>query len=153
MKKEKSFAFGKNIYLLGMDEQGKKYWLEEASWDCNWYYGFGYVETYTNNNNPGASRDIESHQHFDGLFLNKDYNSFKKLLVKTPLNDDEIWKLLELMRTFYILKDYHALIHRGGANYTQNDLYGIIKNDDEFKRLKEEIFPKLFNEIYKLLED
>ena len=52
MKKEKRFAFGKNIYLLGSDKDGVKYWLEEASWDCGWYWGFGYVETYTNNSNP-----------------------------------------------------------------------------------------------------
>lgn len=40
MKKEKRKAFGKNIYLLGEDTEGTKYWLEEASWDCNWYWGF-----------------------------------------------------------------------------------------------------------------
>ena len=45
MKKEKRKAFGKKIYLLGKDAEGVKYWLEEASWDCNWYYGFGYIET------------------------------------------------------------------------------------------------------------
>ena len=70
MKKQTTVAFNKKIYLLGADAEGTKYWLEAPSWDCGWYYGFGYVETYTNNNYPNRSRDINSHQHFDGLFLN-----------------------------------------------------------------------------------
>ena len=37
------------FYLLGRDEEGINYWLEEPSWDCGWYWGFGYVETYTTN--------------------------------------------------------------------------------------------------------
>ena len=33
----------KKEYLLGTDEYGIKYWLESESWDCNWYWGFGYL--------------------------------------------------------------------------------------------------------------
>ena len=50
MKKQTTTAFKKKIYLLGADAEGTKYWLEAPSWDCDWYWGFGYVETYTNNN-------------------------------------------------------------------------------------------------------
>lgn len=64
MKKQKSKAFRKEIYLLGCDSSGQNYWLEAPSWDCNWYWGFGYIETYTNNSNPSISKDIESHQHW-----------------------------------------------------------------------------------------
>ena len=71
MKKQKNHAFGKDIYLLGKDNGDTLYWLEAGSWDCKWYWGFGYVETYTNNNHPSRSRDISSHQHFDSLFLTK----------------------------------------------------------------------------------
>lgn len=46
MKKEKRHAFGKDIYLLGVDADGTRYWLEAPSWDCGWYWGFGYVEVY-----------------------------------------------------------------------------------------------------------
>ena len=154
MKKEKKHAFGKNIYLLGEDKEGTKYWLEEASWDCDWYYGFGYIETYTNNKNPEKSRDINSHEHYDSKILKNASTpeAFRNIFVKTPLTDDEIWTLNELMRTFYTLKKYHALIHRGSANITKNSLSDTIKNDNEYNRLKNEVFPKLFKEIYKLLE-
>ena len=48
MKKEKRHVFGKDIYLLGADEDGIKYWLEEASFDCNWYFGFGDAQVLKN---------------------------------------------------------------------------------------------------------
>lgn len=155
MKKEKSFAFGKNIYLLGKDEEGVTYWLEEASWDCDWYFGFGYIETYTNNKNPRLARDINSHEHYDTKILKNGVcpSDFKKIFVETPLDDDEIWKLNELMETFYTLKKYHELLHIGGSHITKNSVSDILKNDKEYKRLKDVVFPALFKEIYNLLEN
>lgn len=152
MEKEKRFAFGKNIYLLGSDKDGVKYWLEEASWDCGWYWGFGYVETYTNNRNPEKSRDIASLRHFDGLFLkNNIFDSFKEMLIDTPLTDKEIWQLLELMKTFYTLKNNAELYHLGGSNIANNVLKNILKNEIGENKINEEIMPKLFEEIYKML--
>ena len=152
MKKEKRFAFGKNIYLLESDKDGVKYWLEEASWDCGWYWGFGYVETYTNNRNPEKAKDIDSHQHFDGLFLkNNIFDSFKEMLIDTPLTDKEIWQLLELMKTFYTLKNNAELYHHGGSYITNNVLKDILKNEIGENKINKEIMPKLFEEIYKIL--
>jgi len=71
MKKRISEAFGKKVYLLGKDDEGTLYWLEAPSWDCGWYWGFGYIETYTNNNNPNRSQDITSHQHWEGTLLER----------------------------------------------------------------------------------
>lgn len=155
MEKKKDFAFGKNIYLLGADEDGTKYWLEEASWDCGWYYGFGYIETYTNNKKPSLSRDINSHEHYDSKILKNGVcpDDFRKIFVNTPLTNDEIYKLNELMKTFYILKEYHAMIYMGGAHITKNSVSDLLKNEDEYKRLKDVVFPALFKEIYKLLGD
>ena len=153
MKKEKQYAFEKEIYLLGEDADGIKYWLEEASWDCDWYFGFGYIETYTNNDNPSEARDISSHNHYDSKILKNGVcpDDFKKIFIETPLTDGEIWRLNELMETFYILKKYHALIHRGSTNITNNPIKEILKNKNEFLRLKNDVFPKLFEEIYKIL--
>lgn len=154
MNKKVCKAFGKKTYLLGKDKEGIWYWLEEASWDCDWYWGFGYVETYTNNKNPEMSRDINSHQHFDGLFLKgpkmcKDM--FDDFFAETPLNNNEKWKLLELMRTIYTMKEYSEVICRGGSNITNNPAEEVIKNQDEYNRINEIILPKLFEEVYKIL--
>ena len=153
MKKRKDNAFGKEVYLLGKDENGTNYWLEEASWDCEWYWGFGYVETYTNNEYPSKSGDIESHQHFDGLFLEKNiFVSFKQLLIETPLNDKEIWQLLELMQTYYTLRKMSDMLHSGGSNIsTDNSLSKELKNKKEYDRINGVLLPKLFKEVYKML--
>jgi len=34
ISKQKSRAFGKDIYLIGEDKDGIKYWLEQPKWDC-----------------------------------------------------------------------------------------------------------------------
>lgn len=131
MKKKVSFAFGKKVYLLGKDKKGKFYWLEEPSWDCGWYWGFGYVETYTNNKNPHLAKDCASHSHFDRLFLNNNINafdSFKDFFVETPLSDSEIWMLCDYMRTFYTLK----------GNLTSKENEDLIN-----KKLLPELFEKI----------
>ena len=156
MKKNVKKAFGKTVYLLGKDKEGTYYWLESASWNCDWYWGFGYVETYTNNKCPDKSKDISSHQHFNGLFFNKNkngYDEFKDFFEETTLSDDELWKLLELMRSFYILRDCAELLHLGGAHYTKNPCINIIKNEEEENRINKIVLPAIFKEIYSILGD
>ena len=154
MKKRKTNAFGKDVYLLGKDEDGIFYWLEKANWDCDWYWGGGYVETYTNNEYPEYSRDIESHQHFDGLFFNKRNNGFdlfNEFFAETPLTKNEIWELCELMKSFYIAREYSDMLYCGGAHYTSNPAKEIIKNEEEYKRINEIVIPAIMDEVYKLL--
>lgn len=155
MKKQKNHAFGKDIYLLGKDNGGTLYWLEAGNWDCKWYWGFGYVETYTNNKNPGKSRDIQSHQHFNWLFFNKNkdgHTAFKEFFAETPFTDSEIWKLLELMKAFYTAREYSDMIYRGGANYTTNPVKEVIQNETEYDRINKEMIPAIMQEVYIILE-
>ena len=156
MKKRKTHAFGKDIYLLGEDKEGILYWLEEARWDCDWYWGLGYVETYTNNKNPSISRDINTHQHFDRLFLNGPscgFDNFKNYLIETPFNDSELWKIMEIMKTLYTLREYSDTLNRGGSHYTSNPCKDIIKNDDEYNRINKVVIPALNKELYKILNE
>lgn len=126
MNKQKVTAFGKDIYLLGADEEGTYYWLEAPSWDCGWYWGFGYIETYTNNKHPNLAKDINSHQHFNGLIWQRDnqgnycshINDAGSLLVETVLTEEEAWELSDLMKSFYTLHDAAETIGRGSSHYT-----------------------------------
>lgn len=154
MKKRTCEAFGKKIYLLGKDKDGVNYWLEAPSWDCGWYWGFGYVETYTNNNHPNKAKDIESHQHFDGLFFNKNkngYDAYKDFFAEITVSDKELWQLLELMKTFYCLKETAEVLGRGGSHYTANPVSEIIKNTDEVKRINNVVLPAIFKKIDEIL--
>ena len=154
MLKRKTRAFGKDVYLLGKDKNGVSYWLEAATWDCDWYWGGGYVETYTNNDFPERSRDIDSHQHFDGLFFksNKNgYDAFKEFFVEYPFTDKELWKIVELMKSFYIARNYSDMLHLGGAHYTSNPAAETIKNTEEYERINNKVIPAIMNELYKIL--
>ena len=154
MNKKTARAFGKNVYLLGKDADGVYYWLEEGSFDCGWYWGFGYVEMYTDNKRPDWSEDIDSHQHFNGMFFNHNknaYDAFKDFFADSVLTDDELWKLVELMKSFYIAREYADMLYCGGAHYTGNPAKDIIKNDDEYNRINKVVIPAIMQKVYKLL--
>ena len=146
MKKQTTVAFNKKIYLLGKDTEGTKYWLEAPSWDCDWYWGFGYIETYTNNNYPNRSRDINSHQHFDSLFLNDSkvsaFDAFKEFFKETTLSEKEIYLLIDYMSSFYKLKDVAKTLGVGYSNMTETA-----------KEINEKILPAIFKRIDILLSD
>ena len=155
MTRQKRHAFGKDIYFLGQDENGVNYWLEAASWDCSWYWGGGYVETYTNNASPEKSRDINSHQHFDGLFFKGNKNArdlFIEFFPVHPFTDSEIWKICELMKAFYTARSYSDMLYTGGAHYTTNPASDIIKSEEEYNRINKNVIPAIMQELYKILE-
>lgn len=154
MKKEKRKAFGKTVYLLGADSDGTKYWLEEANWDCDWYWGGGYVETYEDNDYPERSKDISSHQHFNNLFFKghkNGHDKFTEVFAETPFTDEEIWKICELMRSFYIAREYSDMVCRGGAHYTTSPVKNIIQNDDHYNHVNKVVIPEIMNALYKIL--
>lgn len=132
IKKRKSFAFGKEVYLLGSDSDGVKYWLEAPSWDCGWYWGFGYIETYTNNTNPSRSRRVESHQHATD-FYSKWCN---EILKEKTFSDDEKWALCELFKNFYTLRNLaETQKHEGKEGDFTSKRYGF----DYRKLLREDV--------------
>ena len=168
ISKKSNEAFGKKIFLLGRDEDGTNYWLEESRWDCGWYWGFGYVETYTNNKNPHLSKDINSHRHIDSSFMGQmeKYDFDKKCFVKseyvhniydeillfeTTFTESEGWQLSELFKSFYMLKDSAGMFGKGGCNVTTNPCSELIKNEDWANQINHEILPLLFEKIYSIL--
>lgn len=153
MKKEVDIAFGKKQYLLGQKD-GTYYWLEEAKWECEWYWGLGYVETFTNNKKPHLSVDIESHNHFCMFFdEGNGYDAFKEFFDESVLNDKELWTFLECMKSLYTLGEYSDFLYRGGSHYTSNPCRELIMNDAEYERINKELIPALLNQVYKLLSD
>ena len=155
MKKKVVTFHGKKYYLLGVNANGEYQWLEEAKFDCDWYWGFGYVESFTNNKHPELAKDISAHTHFDSLFFRRNknaFNAFKEYYADCTVNDNELWKLCELMKEFYIAREYSDMLYRGGANYTKSPLQELIVGDTkEYDRINKVIIPKICEEIYKLL--
>lgn len=144
LQKHKSHAFGKDFYLLGQDNEGIRYWLQSAQWDCDGYWGFGYVETYTNNQDPAQAARSDTQQLFQELWLKdqdglhphklRDWKGFESTL--TEIEEGE---LSELMQQFYALNQVTALIKRAG--------YGLIL----IKEINETVLPNIFEKIYDVL--
>lgn len=155
MKKDSIKRGGKKVFLLGKDKEGIRYWLCEPSWDCGWYWGFGYVHSYANNDYPTKAYDIDSHQHFDGLFLNTApyyVEAWNNLFKESALNDDEVWKLMELMKTAYTLKETAEMYCRGGSHITSNPCHNLLKNEERGDEINQVLLPTIFKEIETLLQ-
>ena len=160
IEKRTEKAFGKKVYLIGIDVNGDYIWLEEAKFDCGWYWGYGYIETYTNNKHPEKSKDINSHRHFDGCiaaYKHKDgefihHPNANPDLMFTTLTRDESWKLGEYMRTAKSLDESARVFHIGGSHVTScKEESKLIKNDEMGDKINEVMLPHLFKLIDKLL--
>lgn len=151
MKKRVTEAFGKKVYLLGKDAEGTLYWLEEASWDCDWYWGLGYIETYTNNRNPHLSKDINSHEYWeDKVKLGYKF----EWLTETTFSKEEAWELADLMKCAYNCRHYSDMMHVNSANITEKNF--VLKqfakwNEAEYWRINHELIPELMKRVYDIL--
>jgi hypothetical protein len=166
LNKRKSHAFGKDIYLVGKDKDGKFVWLEAPVWDCGWYWGFGYMETYTNNRSPENSRDIQSHSHWSGFVGKVEHYDFDKksfvlgeyrhhinesdLMAETVLTEKESWLLSDLMQSFYSLKEAAEVLGRGDSHLT-TDSRATVKDTEMGEKINKIILPKLFKEVLTIL--
>ncbi len=158
IEKKQSKAFGKTVYLLGVTKDGIYRWLESPKWECGWYWGFGYIEEYTNNKHPHLSNDIKSHSHWNGTITGKINGMWVSHLnenpefKKTVLTDKESWQLEELMESFYFLEKTAEVLGRGCAGIAKNLCHNVIKNPAETKRINEVVLPKIFSKIDEILK-
>jgi len=137
-------------YLLGQDGNCTNYWLKEPSWDCEWYWGFGYVHTFTLNDLPSRARDIDSHEHINS-FLGWVISAER--LVKTTFSESEAWKLAELFKRFYILKEVAECYHRGGTHIASLGDVDEVKDLEKAKHINEVELPYIFNKIKQILNE
>ena len=145
MKKRLITRHDKEMYLIGKNADGENVYMPKASWDCGWYWGFGYLETLT------------SHTHFDSEIINNkehenSFEMFKKYFVETCLTDDEIWEFVDYMNTFYTLKETARVFNHGYSYYTQKAKIDDIQDKEFEDKINKDLLPKLFEKIYALLE-
>ncbi len=134
-------GFNRRVLLGEVD--GNNIWLSAPSWDCGWYWGFGYL----------GNRDC--HYHIDGLDKYKNmFDAIKEHFGEslTIKDDKKLWTFCELIATFYALKETAEVLGRGGSHYTTNTCADIIKNKKEANRINDEVMPAIFHELSELLK-
>jgi hypothetical protein len=152
-KKNISNAFGKNCYYLGLDG-GVPVWLEQEKWDCGWYWGCGYVETYTNSKDPSLARDINCHTHINSMFKATPFYEIAKCkdelgFTAPHLTASERWKLADLFKTMYTLKEAAAVLGRGGSHLAEAPSFD--KDPFTASRINNKLLPKVFDAIRVIL--
>lgn len=139
-------------YLLGEDENGLKYWLEEPTFNCGWYWGLGYIHTFTNNRQPTRSVDIRSHEHFDSKVMNYGYvDGYLNFFKKSVLDRHETYRLFELMECAYTLSKMAGICERGSAWVSKNDCYDTLKDQDLYLEIIKKKLPAVISAICNLL--
>lgn len=163
-----------DYYLIGKDNNGKRVWLEKPSWDCGWYWGFGYLQTMQGNREPSRARDIDCHTHWDSCVSKSRKNAYDWFIETfgkptTDLcgyptkadkdtrmcrfTDKQVWRLCELMATTYTLREAAEVLGRGKSNYAENPCVKVIKNTREAKRINSKVLPAIFAEIGKIFDE
>lgn len=163
-----------DYYFIGKDNNGKRVWLEKPSWDCGWYWGFGYLQTMCGNREPSAARDIDCHTHWDSCVAESHKNAHdwfietfgepttdiwgnprkgNKGTRMCRFTDKQVWRICELMATAYTLRETAEVLGRGKSNYGENPCVKIIKNTREAKRINSKVLPAIFAEIGKIFDE
>ena len=154
LKKKIVRAFGNTYYLFGKDEDGVKWYLQKSTWDCGWYWGFGYLDSFTNNACPEKSKDIAGHTHLSSLMAEFDGNGFdalKNRFKECVLADDELFRFVDYAKSVYALKEAAELFGRGHSNYTEKAKIGDLVKPDWVKEINEKMIPEIDAEIEKML--
>ncbi len=149
-------VFGHNYWLLGVDKYGQNIWMQENEWQCNWYWGGLYLNSFTNNRQPERSKDISMHTHFDSLFLNKSksaYDLIDEYFESMVISKDQLYELVDLMMTVYTLKDAAELFHNGCSWQTEKAKIDGLKDETLENKINKELLPQVFERIRKLLTE
>lgn len=139
--------------LIGKNAEGQKVWLEAATYDCNWYWGFGYLHII-----DGRRKDIISHTHVDDTLLDRSASYLPSLkgMRETVLTKDELWIFLELMSQFYNLKKMVNIIYSKCAGVSSvlavSENYRLKESVEYGRHINRVLIPSIIHEVYELLK-
>lgn len=145
MSHEPTTIFTEDVYLGTRKEDGVRITLYAPSWDCDWYWGFGYL----GNENE--------HFHLSGLASGGNRNLYDALREDYELNTAlsegrDLWLFCELMTTAYTLKGASELFYRGGSHYCMNPLRDLLRDNSMYEEINYTLIPSVLDEVYKLFD-
>jgi hypothetical protein len=136
--------------LFGHTLDGVAIYLDLPKWDCNWYWGFGYL------GNRDRHYHLKTYQE-EGGFCGKHRNismfdAFKAdyKLCPTLAEDNNLWKFCELVTTVYALLEVAEIFNRGGSHMTANPCRKLLKSPEQYQHINNVLLPALFTEIDKI---
>ena len=126
---------------IGMSKNNDVVYLTPPSWDCDWYWGWGYI---------GSPR---FDTYLDCIDKNNNlHDAIKEYLTDIPLSDKDLWTFSELVVTFYALREVADIHNRGSSHLSINPLEDLLKDKDRCNHINQVLLPSIFAEAYKLFE-
>lgn len=154
LNKQIIHKFNHTYYLLGKDKDGIKWYLQKSTWDCGWYWSFGYVESFTNNRCPEKSKDIRAHTHLSVLFQESSKNAFdtlKDFFSESVFEDDQLFEFIDYIKTGYTLRTAAKLFADGHSYYTANTKDPILVKPELVKEINTVMIPSINERLDKML--
>lgn len=152
MKLKQQFA-GDNYYYLGRGkEDGTHYFLQEPSFDCDWYWGVNYLEGFRSAD-LSKVYDMDSHEHFlhGSSDKNKPWHDWLLKEVDSPLCEKDLWLIMEIACSLKTLREYMDLSYIGGSHMTTSkEEARILKDEDAYNDADKKIraLKDLLDKIY-----
>jgi hypothetical protein len=154
IKKQVSESRG---FLLGKLENGESVYLTDFEWDCGWYWGGGYIRIYRPNR-----KDFDVHTHFDSVFFKGDSQCIAgagrnhhidvvRCFSESALTEDEWWRLLDLMKQFYALRECAGVFQYGG-HMTSHGRTEAELNKEMADKINAQIKDVIIPEIRKIFQ-
>ena len=124
------------LYLGRTESEGLVY-LSKHSWDCNWYWGFGYL----GNKN--------CHFHIESLLGRE--SDVTKIFTEPKLSQKAWWVVRDLFVQAYALKDAAAVYRYGGYQSASKGITDVIKSKELEDRLNKDL-ETILNTVWKFIE-
>lgn len=150
----------KNKVFFGKrKEDNANIYLSAPTWDCGWYWGFGYLGNKNEHYHLSSYKqkthcltDDKGKFHLITESRNKNmYDCLKEDYELNPNILHHLWQFCELVSSAYSLKETAEILGRGGSHFTTNVCKDIITNSDEVKRINGAVLPSIFNAIHEIL--
>lgn len=127
-------------FYLGTRHDKSRVTLVRPSFDCGWYWSFGYLRT------------TDEHYHLDSILQFEKIKEHFAELNPGLQSEDNLWKFLEIAKTIYTLKVTAEVLGRGGSHISKNPCAHLIINKPEVDKINNIVLPALFTQIELLLK-
>lgn len=117
--------------------QGERLYYQAPSWDCGWYWGFGYLS------------NSRTHLHLNSFCQGRNLrDGLRQEFSHLALPEKELWTFCELAMSAYTLKETAELFTRGGSNYTLNNpVRELLSCKEKAEHINQKLLPVIFREI------
>lgn len=104
---------------------GERLWIQKHSWDCGWYFAFGYI----------GNRNL--HTHIESLIAGTyDINKIFKL---TNITQNQWWVIRDLFMQAYALKKCAEVYQYGGYQLSVKNITDCIENKSRADEINKDL--------------